>query len=382
MDDFNNFFDDQRGNDSDRTPVYHTQDPKRSNKANTASVICIVMAVVMCIAVLVNVIVLATLKNTIAEDYAKTISEQMQSQYAKAIEDILQDTDVVNDIKESASNEVLQALNSAVGQVANDVCSASVARLYMYTTDSNLQTTSASGIASGFLISDTDENGTLQRYIVTNAHCVRYVNQRRTSSGGFPIGGWDRIEYYWDSYAKIICTFEGEDSYYTLEIVAYGAYEDDNLSAENEQADLAILRVVGTQPSNESHPSLKIAGVNYSAKRGTPVALIGNPEGIGDTNSISTGTISQTGIKITSWGAGEFVMTDAAVNGGNSGGPMVDIQGVVVGVVESKLVSTDIDNMGFALSASTLRDFITWASEASNNQLNKQLDIQYVAQGV
>lgn len=382
MDDFNNFFDDQRGNDQQRTPVYHTQDPKRPNKANVASVICIVMAVVMCIAVLVNVIVLASLKNTVAEEYAKTISEQMKEQYAKAIEDMLQDTDVVDDIKNSAVNDALQALNSAVGQVANDKCSPSVARLYMYTTDSNLQTTSASGIASGFLISDTDESGTLQRYMVTNAHCVRYVNQRRTSSGGFPIGGWDRVEYYWDSYAKIICTFEGEDAYYTLEIVAYGAYEDDNLSAENDQADIAILRVVGTQPSNELHPSLKIAGSNYSAKRGTAVALIGNPEGIGDTNSISTGSISQTGIKIASWGAGEFIMTDAAVNGGNSGGPMVDIQGVVVGVVESKLVSTDIDNMGFALSANTLLDFISWASQPENNKQNEQLDIAFVTQGV
>jgi S1-C subfamily serine protease len=31
-------------------------------------------------------------------------------------------------------------------------------------------------------------------------------------------------------------------------------------------------------------------------------------------------------------------MTDAAVNGGNSGGPMIDILGNVVGIVESKLV--------------------------------------------
>ena len=99
------------------------------------------------------------------------------------------------------------------------------------------------------------------------------------------------------------------------------------------------------------------------------VALIGNPEGVGSTNSISTGIISQTGITISSWGSGKFVMTDAAVNGGNSGGPMIDILGNVVGIVESKLVDESIDNMGFALAVSTIRDFVYSVSQSHNLNL-------------
>ena len=164
--------------------------------------------------------------------------------------------------------------------------------------------------------------------------------------------------------------------YYELEIVAYGSYNDEKKSAENDQADVALLRVKGTQPSNEAHPSLKIASDDYT-KRGDAVALIGNPEGVGATNSITTGCVSQTGITISSWGAGTFIMTDAAVNGGNSGGPMVDSLGTVVGIVESKLVDESIDNMGFALSSNTVLDFLSWASKSANNTLNKDLTILY-----
>lgn len=75
-------------------------------------------------------------------------------------------------------------------------------------------------------------------------------------------------------------------------------------------------------------------------------------------------------VTIDSWGAGTFILTDSAVNSGNSGGPMINIYGDVVGIVESKLVDESIDNMGFALSAQTIRDFISWANEKSGLNLN------------
>ena len=68
-------------------------------------------------------------------------------------------------------------------------------------------------------------------------------------------------------------------------------------------------------------------------------------------------------------------MTDAAVNGGNSGGPMIDILGNVVGIVESKLVDESIDNMGFALDVNTIRTFVGWASQKANNQLKQNLNL-------
>ncbi len=372
MDDFNNFFDDQRNSQPEHTPVYHTPSPK-NNKLGPVGILCVVLAVVMCVVVLVNVIVLASLKQTIAEEYAASISADMKEAYRAAVNEALSQTDIVDDVTNAATQKALEALNSSVGQIANEK-SASVARLYMYTASNvNPSTTSYSGIASGFLISDTDSSGTTQRYLLTNAHCVRY---EATKKQYYP-GGMGRVSYEWDSYGTIICMFDGDTSnYYKLEVVAYGAYQGDHLDAESDDPDIALLKVVGKvsgsstvsgQPSNTDHPSLKIA--SSDAQRGTQVALIGNPEGVGTTNSVSVGTISQTGITISGWGSGKFVMTDAAVNGGNSGGPMIDISGNVVGIVESKLVDESIDNMGFALSVSTIRDFVNSVSAAKNLNL-------------
>lgn len=374
MDDFNNFFDDQRNSQPEHTPVYHTPSPK-NNKLGPVGILCVVLAVVMCVVVLVNVIVLASLKQTIAEEYAASISADMRDQYINAVNEALKNTDIVEDITNAATQKALEALNSSVGKVANEK-SPSVARLYMYKdANANPSTTSYNGIASGFLVTDyTDE--TPYRYLLTNAHCVRY-EASRTQQFGYPFGA-GRITYEWASYGTIICMFDGDTSnYYKLEVVAYGAYKGDHLDAESDDPDIALLRVVGKvsgsgtvsgQPSNTDHPSLKLA--LSDAQRGSDVALIGNPEGVGTTNSISVGTISQTGITISSWGSGTFVMTDAAVNGGNSGGPMINEAGFVVGIVESKLVDESIDNMGFALSVSTIRDFVSSVSKKKNLNLS------------
>ncbi len=370
MNDYNDFFNDEStAPEPERTPVYHTREPKPSKRNNVVMIICIVIAAIMTLLVIVNVIVLATLKDSIADEFAAQLSDQFYQQYSDAISDALKDKDIIDDVKKDAAQSVMDALNSTIGEVA-ETLTPSVARIYMYKNAAD-NINSPSGMATAFLITDSTEAST-ERYLVTNAHCVRYVGTRSTSVGG--IFGGSRTENYWTSYAKFIAVFDNDEHYYTLVAVAYGAYTDDKLAAEYDQPDLALLKVQGTQPSNEDHPSLPIAAGDYS-KRGTPIALIGNPEGIGTSNSVSTGCISQTDITISSWGSGRFIMTDAALNSGNSGGPMVNRLGVVVGVAESKLVEESIDNMAFAVSAGTLRDFIDWAKAPNNNSTGSTLSI-------
>lgn len=400
MDDFNHFFDDQREPQPERTPIYHTPEPKNNNKLGATSIICIVLAVVMCIVVLVNVIVLASLKNIIAEEYASQIAQSVREEYKNAIDDSLQGTNIVDDVTNAASQSAIERLTYAVGQVAEEYCSASVARLYLFKNSSYTSLEDCDGVASGFLITDTDANGTKQRYLLTNAHCARYAYTTTSGYGGFGgFGGSTSVKYEWKSYAKIIAVFENPETHqydtsssnqYQLEIIAYGAYDDsvevgsalktidgENSAGNNSEPDIALLRIKGKQPSNEAHPSLSIYSKDNDVDRGTPIALIGNPEGIGNSNSITSGTISQAFVTLDSWGDGSFHMTDAAVNSGNSGGPMVNISGYVIGIVESKLADESIDNMGFALSNEAIIDFIEWAEKKSNNLLKTDINVEY-----
>ena len=74
--------------------------------------------------------------------------------------------------------------------------------------------------------------------------------------------------------------------------------------------------------------------------------------------SLSSGIISATAHKLTGWGYGRFYQTDSAINGGNSGGPMVNNKNEVVGIVESKITYENIENIGYAVTSMTLIDFL------------------------
>lgn len=53
-----------------------------------------------------------------------------------------------------------------------------------------------------------------------------------------------------------------------------------------------------------------------------------------------------------------WVQTDSAVNPGNSGGPLLNLQGQVVGVVSSKFVAVAIEGVAFAISANTVELYL------------------------
>ncbi|MDD3191353.1 MAG: trypsin-like serine protease [Bacilli bacterium] len=53
-----------------------------------------------------------------------------------------------------------------------------------------------------------------------------------------------------------------------------------------------------------------------------------------------------------------FIQHDAAINPGNSGGPLFNMNGQIIGINTLKISSTDVDNMGFAISITTIRDYL------------------------
>jgi serine protease Do len=97
-------------------------------------------------------------------------------------------------------------------------------------------------------------------------------------------------------------------------------------------------RVVGTDPKTDI-ALIKIDAGNLTpiafgdsdkAEVGEPVMAIGNPFGLD--HSVTTGIVSAKERYIGSGPYDDFIQTDAAVNPGNSGGPLVDVRGAVIGI--------------------------------------------------
>lgn len=359
MDNFDNFFNQQNGG-SERTPVYHTPDSTGggpNKKMTTVTILFVVIAVIMCIAIVANVIVLASMKSQVSQDYADTLTNAVRDQYLAAIEEYLDGREITDDVLEQIKEDVIKALNTSAAAVAGTETIFSTAQIVAV----GKSTTS---YGTGFLITATDADGNSQRYVVTNAHVVLEV--RSSSSGSsFPWGGGSSTTYSFVNRSNITCSFmDGASGSYSLEVVAVGSYyETENGQVVDSdyktEPDLAILRFTGDQPDETTYPSLNIA--SDEANYGDNVAIVGYPEGAG--LSVTSGTISKTAHQLSSWGYGSFYMTDAAINSGNSGGPMVNNKGEVVGVVESKLSSTDgstsIENMGYAVTSMTLIEFLS-----------------------
>src|SRR5579871_2278574 len=89
--------------------------------------------------------------------------------------------------------------------------------------------------------------------------------------------------------------------------------------------DLAVLKVSANKPL----PVIKW-GDSSAMKQGDPVIAIGNPLGLGST--VTSGIISALDRDIRSSRYDSFLQTDAAINHGNSGGPLFNLQGEVIGV--------------------------------------------------
>jgi len=115
-------------------------------------------------------------------------------------------------------------------------------------------------------------------------------------------------------------------------------------------SDLAVLSVDEHPPAAGS-----LSLVEDEPAVGTEVVAIGNPYGL--SGSVSAGIVS--GVDRTLSSPGEFsipdtIQTDAAVNPGNSGGPLVNLEGEVVGVISAG----QGDNIGLAISSALTRKVV------------------------
>lgn len=113
----------------------------------------------------------------------------------------------------------------------------------------------------------------------------------------------------------------------------------------DEKTDIAVLKVEPEKPL----PALSFGDSN-TLRVGDWVVAIGNPFGLGGT--VTAGIVSAQSRDIRSGPYDDFIQTDAAINKGNSGGPLVNVDGEVVGI-NSAIYSPSGGSVGIGFSVPT-----------------------------
>ncbi|MBC8268588.1 MAG: DegQ family serine endoprotease [Rhodospirillaceae bacterium] len=160
----------------------------------------------------------------------------------------------------------------------------------------------ATSLGSGFII-DTKKNG--DAYVITNNHVIADADE-----------------------------------------ITVILHDNDRLKAEligrDAKTDLAVLKIKSTK---------KMASVSFGnsddARVGDWVVAIGNPFGLGGT--VTAGIISARGRDIQSGPYDNFIQTDASINRGNSGGPLFNMDGEVIGI-NSAIYSPSGGSVGIGFS--------------------------------
>lgn len=141
---------------------------------------------------------------------------------------------------------------------------------------------------------------------------------------------------------------------------------DAKIVGTSERKDVAVISVKVKDLDNDTLNQIKIAtlGDSNDLKVGNGIIAIGNALGYGQ--SVTTGVVSALNREIETNGySNKMIQIDAAINGGNSGGALLNNKGEVVGINSAKYSSSgssseaSIEGMGFAIPISDVKDLIT-----------------------
>lgn len=180
------------------------------------------------------------------------------------------------------------------------------------------------GAGSGVIVAEDDEN----LYILTNNHVVKNTSE-------------------------LSVKFIDDKSF------------DATIKGVSKRKDIAIVTVSKNSIENETLSKIKIATLGDSTKLkvGNGVIAIGNALGYGQ--SVTIGVVSALNREVTTEDyAQEMIQTDAAINGGNSGGALLNSKGEVIGINSAKYsqsgtsTSASIEGMGFAIPISDVTELI------------------------
>ena len=153
-----------------------------------------------------------------------------------------------------------------------------------------------------------------------------------------------------------------------------GKSVDARIKGTSERKDVAIVSVKLANLDNETLSVIKIATIGDSSKLkvGNGIIAIGNALGYGQ--SVTTGVVSALDREVTIDDVStKMIQIDAAINGGNSGGALLNSAGEVIGINSVKYssnssASASIEGMGFAIPITDVKDIIEKLMNGKNDE--------------
>ncbi len=145
----------------------------------------------------------------------------------------------------------------------------------------------------------------------------------------------------------------------------------------DEYYDIAVLSI-----DSKNVKKVATLGDSSNVELGDTVFTVGAPMGKDYMGTITKGIISginrMVSVSLTSGNyLMEVIQTDASINTGNSGGPICNIKGEVIGITSSKLIGSGVEGMGFAIPINSVNDIIN-NIEKGNKITRPYLGVQLV----
>ena len=189
---------------------------------------------------------------------------------------------------------------------------------------------------------------TVSVYVMTQ---IDGVTTPRYTGTGFFVSG----DGYLVTNRHVVDSVLDEDGYSLLVVVpGYEIPIEAQVVGADIQTDIAVLKA---EEQDEPYPYVTL-GNSDALQVGELVVAIGNPLGRLE-GTVTVGVVSALDREINNNGyTMDLIQTDASINNGNSGGPLINSFGEVIGVTNAKVSSTLAEGLGFAIPISDVEDII------------------------
>lgn len=229
-------------------------------------------------------------------------------------------------------------------------------------------------------------------YVITNCHVVYSDSSKEIISDDIKLYlyGQDtegvnyNLKYDYVKYNNNKAYYVSDGKEYWL--LDYEVTDDANYAMKAEVVcasttyDIALLKVSNSSILKNSGAKAADFVKEDEVYAGARAYAVGNPDG--DGMSATVGVITKESEEIflnlsdneddDNYGSYRVIRTDAAINGGNSGGGFYNEKGELVGIINSKSTGDDIDNMGYALPASYVRRLWQLMKDTAPTYFNKK----------